>query len=248
VVELPGEAGLDVARRTFAVISRLQGEAATRPSLTAVDVFHIEKEGNNVRVRSVSRVDLQRERAHAYGRARAAYWSSAFRRRRITSILDDDKPWWTGFGRVCATSPEELTIEDSKFRHDCRIAFTEVEMTEANRVDEKTLEQLVYSVVRTYVFGRLDSKYDLTWDKIKGSGRENEYNEKKEKVAREAFLAVRSRTGLTFVSYFTGTICSVSQWLNEASYLKLARALAPGNDEQIERVRSLTLLALSATA
>ncbi len=53
---------------------------------------------------------------------------------------------------------------------------------------------------------------------------------------------------MAFVSYFTGTICSVSQWLNESSYLELAGALTPGNDAQIEHVRSLTLLALSATA
>lgn len=250
IVELPEEAGLDVARRTFAIIGRLQGTLATRPWMTAVDVFHIEKDGNNVRVRSVSRIDLRRERADAYSRVRSEYWSAAFRRRRITSILEDNKPWWTGFGRLCATSPQQLTIEDSKFQHDCQIAFTGVEMTEANSHDEKTLEQLIYGVVRTYVFGRLESKYQLKWDKVKGTGKdkESEFNEKKEKIAREAFLAVRSRTGMTFVSYFTGTICSVSQWLNEASYLELARALAPGNDEQIERVRSLTLLALSATA
>lgn len=242
---------LDVARRMFAVIGRLQGTAATRAWLTAVDVFHIEKDGNNVRVRSVSRIDLRRDRANMYGVVREKYWSPLFRRRRITSLLDDDRPWWIGFGRLCATSPQELTIEDSKFRHDCRIAFTEVEMTEADRNEEKTLEQLIYDVVRTYVFGRLESKYDLKWEKnVKGKGadREKEYNDKKEKIAREAFLAVRSRTGAAFVSYFTGTICSVSQWLNKAGYLELARALAPGNDEQIERVRSLTLLALSATA
>jgi CRISPR-associated protein Cmx8 len=232
------------------VIGRLQGAAATRPWLTAVDVFHIEKEGNNVRVRSATRIDLRRERADAYGRARAAYWSAAFRRRRITSILEDDKPWWTGFGRLCATAPQELTIEDSKFRHDCRIAFTEVEMTEAKRGDEKTLEQLIYEVVRTYVFGRLDSKHGMNWEKNvkgRGEGKEKDYNDKKEKIARGAFLAVRSRTGMAFVNYFTGTICSVSQWLNNDSYLKIAAALAPGNDEKIERVRSLTLLALSAT-
>jgi len=92
----------------------------------------------------VSRVDLQHKRANAYGRARDKYWSPLFRRRRIRSILDDHE-WWTGFGRLCATSPKQLTIEDSKFRHDCRIAFTEVEMTEATGDNEKTLEQLFIS-------------------------------------------------------------------------------------------------------
>lgn len=251
VVDVADEAGLDMARRMFAVIRRLQGAAANPAWLPAVDVFHVEKDGNNVRVRSVRRIDLWRDRADMYRAVREKYWSPLFRRRRILSILDDENHWSVGFGRLCATSPQELTIEDSKFRHDCRLAFTEVEMTEANRGEEKTLEQLIYEVVRTYVFGRLESKYDLKWDQnVKGKGpdKEKDYNDKKAKIAREAFLAVRSRTGMAFISYFTGTICSVSQWLNRDSYLKIAGALAPDNEAQIERVRGLTLLALSATA
>lgn len=251
VVDVADEAGLDMARRMFAVIGRLQGAAANPAWLPAVDVFHIEKDGNNVRVRSVRRIDLRRDRADMYRAVREKYWSPLFRRRRVLSILDDENHWSVGFGRLCVTSPQELTIEDSKFRHDCRLAFTEVEMTEANRGEEKTLEQLIYEVVRTYVFGRLDSKYGLKWDenvKGKGADKEKDYNDKKAKVAREAFLAVRSRTGMAFISYFTGTICSVSQWLNRDSYLTIAGALAPDDEMQIERVRSLTLLALSATA
>lgn len=246
VIDLAAEAGLDVARRTFDVVGRLEGAAATRAWVTAVDVFHIEKDGNNVRVRGVSRVDLRRDRADAYGRARREYWSPLFRRRRIISILGDNEPWSTGFGRLCAMSPEGLTIGDSRFRHDCRIAFTEVEMKEASSDNEKTLEQLIYQITRKYVLGRLASKYQLEWKAVKGTADEKAYNDKKEKVAREAFLAVRSRTGMDFVSYFTGTICSVSQWLNETSYLEIARALH--DEHEVERVRSLTLLALSAAA
>jgi len=244
VIDIAAEAGLDVALRTFAVVGRLQGAASTRAWVIAVDVFHIEKDGNNVRVRGVSRVDLRRDRADSYGRVRREYWNPLFRRRRIISVLDDD-PWWTGFGRLCATTTEALTIKDSKFRRDCRIAFTEVEMKEATASDEKTLDQLIYQVARAYVFGRLASKYDLKWDKVKGSTAEKDYNDKKEKIARAAFLAVRSRTGADFVTYFTSTLCSVSQHLNERSFLEIARALH--SEDQVERVRSLTLLALSAT-
>ncbi len=78
----------------------------------------------------------------------------------------------------------------------------------------------------------------------KGTPAEKDYNEKKDKIAREAFLAVRSRTGADFVTYFTGTLCSVSQRVGHEGYLELARAL--GDDREVERVRSLTLLALSA--
>ena len=251
VVDVAAEAGLDVARRAFLVVGRREGAALTRPWLTAVDVFHVEKDGNNVRTRSVGRVDLRRDRADAYGRVRTAYWSPLFRRQRITNILDptlDPRTGWvTGFGRLCATSPAELTIHDKKFRHDCRVAFTEVEMTEASASDNdnaKSLDQLIYQVARSYVFGKLSSKYALEWAKAKGTPAEKDYNEKKDKIAREAFLAVRSRTGADFVTYFTGTLCSVSQRVGQEGYLELARAL--GDDREVERVRSLTLLALSA--
>jgi CRISPR-associated protein Cmx8 len=165
----------------------------------------------------------------------------------LDPTLDPRTGWVTGFGRLCATSPAELTIHDKKFRHDCRVAFTEVEMTEASASDNdnaKSLDQLIYQVARSYVFGKLSSKYALEWAKAKGTPAEKDYNEKKDKIAREAFLAVRSRTGADFVTYFTGTLCSVSQRVGQEGYLELARAL--GDDREVERVRSLTLLALSA--
>jgi CRISPR-associated protein Cmx8 len=97
------------------------------------------------------------------------------------------------------------------------------------------------------VLGKTERKYDLSWSKAKGNpGLEKDYSEKKEKVAREAFLAVRSRTGADFVTYFTSTLCSVPQHASEETFLEIARALMDPKD--VEKVRSLTLLALSAVA
>jgi CRISPR-associated protein Cmx8 len=248
IVDVAAEAGLDLARRVFEAIARREGAAATRPWIHAVDVFHVEKEGNNVRVRSVSRLDLRRERVDKYARIRGVYWSAEFRRRQILNILED-RDWWYGFGRLCAITPEDLTIKDSKFRRDCRIALTEVEMSATASEDEKTLKHFIYQITRTYVFGRLASKYKLTWDAALAAANptwKSDYEDKKAKIAREAFLSVRSRTGADFVSYFTGTICSIPQRLNERAFLEVARALH--DPQQIEEVRSLTLLALSANA
>jgi CRISPR-associated protein Cmx8 len=250
IIDVAAEAGLDVARRVFAVAAQREGKAATKPYVTAVDVFHVEKEGNNIRTRGVTRVDLRRDRANVYERVRRRYWSPLFRRQRINNILDPGPStgWASGFGRLCATTPTELTIENKHFRHDCQIAFTEVEMTAStdDTPDAKSLDELVYQVARAYVFGKLGSKYDLEWAKAKGTPREKEFNEKKDKLAREAFLAVRSRTGADFVTYFTGTLCSVAQRIRESGYSTLARSLDPRNEAEVERLRSLTLLALSA--
>ena len=243
VVDVAGEAGLDVARRTFDVIAT--GKVDAKPWIRAVDLFHIEKDGNNVRTRGVARVDLQRNRANEYGRARSSYWSPLFRRQRIINILEGDA-WWAGFGRLCAVTPQGNTFDDDKFRRDCRSAFKEVEMNVDAAEAPPTLEHLVYQVIRNYVYGRLEGKYQLSWDEVKGRGedRQKDYNDKKLKIAREAFLAVRARTGADFVGYFTGTLCSIPRRLDEGRYLMLARALH--DPREVERVRSLALLALSA--
>ena len=246
IVDVAGEAGLDVSLRVFELLQREAGSALTRPHLAAIDVFHVEKEGNNIRMRGVARVDPRRDRVDAYGRVRGRYWSPLFRRQRIGNILETavEATWERGFGRLCSTQPVELTIANKHFRHDCRIAFTEVEMSDTESPDGRSLEELVFRVVQAYVFGHLKSKYDLEWKEVAGKGEESAYNEKKEKLAREAFLGVRSRTGADFVAYFTGTLCSVHQRVGQQGYLRLAQAMHDPNE--VERLRSLTLLALAA--
>jgi CRISPR-associated protein Cmx8 len=245
VVDLAAEAGLDIIRRSKEVIGAKQGTSSTKYWLSGVDTFHIEKDGNNVRLRGVARVIPQSTQDDEYARVRAAgYWSPVFRRQRISNVLNL-KSWWYGFARLCSVTPDEMTIRHPSFRHDCRLALTEVEMKEEDT--EQTLAHLIYRRVQAYVLGKTDRKYGLSWAKVQGNAeQEKDYGEKKEKVAREAFLAVRSRTGADFVAYFTSTLCSVPQRATEAKYLEIARALTDSNS--IEQVRSLTLLALSALA
>jgi CRISPR-associated protein Cmx8 len=247
VIDLAAEAGLDVVRRSNELIAPKQGAVATRPWLSAVDIFHIEKEGNNVRMRGISRVVPQRKQDDEYARVRASnYWSPMFRRQRIGNVLAG-KPWWSGFARLCSTTPAEMTIRHHSFQHDCKAALTEVEMKQDVAETDQALEHLIFRRVQAYVLGKTERKYDLSWGKAQGNASlENEYREKREKVGREAFLAVRSRTGSDFVSYFTSTICSVSQHASEKAFLEIARALT--DPKEIERVRSLTLLALSAVS
>jgi CRISPR-associated protein Cmx8 len=182
-----------------------------------------------------------------YARVRAAaYWSPLFRGQRVLNVLEA-RPWWFGFARLCSITPDEMTIRHQQFQHDCKVALNEVEMKQDTADAKQTLEHLVYQRVQAYVLGKTERKYDLSWNKVKGNQtREEEYKTKKEKVGREAFLAVRSRTGADFVAYFTSTICSVPHHVTEEKYVEIARALMDPNE--VERVRSLTLLALSAIA
>ena len=115
-------------------------------------------------------------------------------------------------------------------------------------VPPRSTEQLVYHLVRAFVSRRVKMRTDLDWAAVKGMPRESqrrrEYDEAKERVARGAFLAVRSRTGADFVDWFTGTICSVPQRLRPDEFLVLSHVLR----DDPATVRTLTLLALSAAS
>ena len=121
-------------------------------------------------------------------------------------------------------------------------------MTETNLETETentplTTEFAIYQLVGTYLSKKLKGKYDLEWNAIKGTPKEKDYRENKEKIARDAFLAIRSRSSKEdFIEYFVSTICSVSQHLNQQAYLKVAEELF----SRTEDIRTLTMLALSA--
>ncbi len=72
----------------------------------------------------------------------------------------------------------------------------------------------------------------MAWDLTKNApANPNEYQEQKGKLAREAFLAVRSRTGADFVDYFASTLCSVPQYMNEKHFQMLTQALHNDTDQ-----------------
>ena len=104
-------------------------------------------------------------------------------------------------------------------------------------------ESLIYRLVGGYLSRKLKSKYQLEWALVKNDpAKRDEYEEMKGKLAREAFLAIRSRTGQDFIDYFASTLCSVPQNMNEQSFAALTKVLL----ENTDKVRTLTMLALSA--
>ncbi len=104
------------------------------------------------------------------------------------------------------------------------------------------LESLVLHVVQSWIAGRMDTKHRLRRGDLKDDAERGDFDAKKGKLATDAFLAARSRPGREFARWFTATLCAVNQRLTEAEFVALARAL----DEYPDKVRSLTLLALSA--
>lgn len=108
---------------------------------------------------------------------------------------------------------------------------------------QKPVETIVLEIVGRYVSRRLKGKYDLDWTSASTSDTSRqEYGEKKAKIAKDAFLAVRARTGADFIDYFVSTLCSVPQHMTDESFTSLSAELYRNTD----RIRTLTLLALSA--
>jgi CRISPR-associated protein Cmx8 len=248
IIDVAAEGAVELLRLLRGRLEVREGGRPTADLVRGIDVFHSEKQGNNVCILSVTRIEPNESMVSEYARIKGAYWNPTFRHHRLLNLLGE-RSWWCGFGALCATSSTKLTIENDYFRHDARQALTKTEttMSDTENTDHapKSIEEQIYRMVRAYLSRRLSSKYELSWESAKqNADTKREYSSKREKLGREAFLAVRSRTGADFVEYFTSTICSVPQHLGEEAFLATSRALL----EDPERVRTLTLLALSASS
>ncbi len=244
LVDLSAEAALDFFLKLKQRLAGREGARDTVDLILGIDIFHMMKEGNNVRVLGVGRVDPVEGMIDQYSRIRGRYWSHTFRLQRLKNLLAGD-PWHTGYGPIFSTHPWSQTIGDKYFKHDVRRAFEVFKMNEGDTENTPlALELVLYQMVGGYISRKVKSKYDLDFESAKASGELDAYNKAREKLARDAFLAARSRTGGDFVDFFTSTICSIPQHIKKEEYAVIARALLdPG---EIEKIRTLTMLALSA--
>jgi len=268
VVDIVAEGALDMLSKLRERMVARAGESELRFLVLGIDVLHVEKQGNSVKLRGQMRIDPEVDLIGKYEQLRRSLWNPLFRRQRLLNLVNRRK-WYEGFDKLLATLPhKKLLVEDEfgfkYFRRDARLTFEEEfgispqedvmseEIETAHgaatvppSADEMSIEALVYRIAETYIRRKLKSKYDLDWDSAKGDAKKKaEYNEKRGKIARDAFLAVRSRTGADFTDYFASTLCSVPQHMNEQHFKTLTQALY--NDTDRDRVRTLTLLALSA--
>ena len=251
VVDLAIESALDLLRRLRDRLTITTGEQATAYTVLGVDVIHTEKQGNNVRVLGTTRLDPDPPMVNEYSRIRQGYWSPLFRKQRLLNLVNH-QPWYSRFDKLLCSLPYEQSIENDYFRRDVREAFQHEEKTmdEPTMNDEKVndakINELVFQFVRNYVGRKLESKYQLKWSEVKDKpDKKKEYEDKKEKIAKDAFLAVRSRTEqMDFINYFASTLCSVPQYLKSEDYVSLTQELYKNHD----RIRTLTLLALSANS
>jgi CRISPR-associated protein Cmx8 len=263
VVDLAVEGALDILSLLRARIAVNEGERATSDLVLGVDVIHVEKQGNNIRLLGTSRLDPRASMIDEYARLRHSLWDPLFRKQRVLNLINE-RTWYTGFDAVLSRLPYEQSIGNKNFRRDARESFkNEVEtmheethrqmtapeeLADAEQMDsgsspDLTFEELIYRLVGTYISRKLKNKYQLEWLSVKSDPKkQGEYEVSKGKIARDAFLSVRSRTGADFAEYFASTLCSVPQHMGEKQFETLALAL----HNETDKVRTLTMLALSA--
>jgi CRISPR-associated protein Cmx8 len=255
----PKESVIDVAAEgALDLMSKINQRLSTKVNqvsdlLLGVDVVHLEKQGNNIRLWGTSRIDPIRDTGK-YVQIKSYYKNQLFRRQMILNYLND-KDWVYGFDSLLSKTDSEQTIGQSFFRSDVRKAFEDIGITNkskgANTMETtqeavpKMIEEIVYRLVSTYIREKLRNKYQKEWSKLTSDFEREEYNKLKGKIAREAFLAIRSRTDEDFVEYFVSTLCSYYQFsLKGKGFDLVAQALY--DEEKRNQVRTLTMLALSA--
>lgn len=260
LIDLPEAAALEADRWLHDQMQQALDGVQTQIT-NGFQVIYAAKEGNSVRIRS-NRIVEPTSRMRDLTKVAGDLWNHNVRRQVLTNALTDPGAdrflWWRGFDRLCAITRRESTIGDVGFRHDARILFEhfhpqsrkDQSMTEVQPVNAKkeprTLEPLVLHLVQNWLNGRLKGKYGLAYEQVRSldakDAKRNEFDEKKGKLAGEAFLAARSRPGRDFARWFTATLCAVNQHMSEIEFIAIAKAL----EDNPDHVRSLTLLALSA--
>ncbi|MBE9028728.1 type I-MYXAN CRISPR-associated protein Cmx8 [filamentous cyanobacterium LEGE 11480] len=256
VVDLALESALDMMKRLGERLSLASGDQSTADAVFGIDVIHTEKQGNNVRLLSMARLDPDDLMNDEYTQIRQGFWSPLFRRQCLLNLVNHS-PWYEGFDALLCTLSYERSLKDEYFKRDVRIKLEDMiketqQMTDSD--PNVSIEPMIFQLVKNYVNRKLKGKYSLEWEKNWSKLKSDElsaqpgykdYSDKKTKIAKSAFLDIRSRTEQEdFINYFVSTLCSVPQNMKPEAFVALTQALY----QDTEKVRTLTLLALSANS
>ena len=124
-------------------------------------------------------------------------------------------------------------------------------MAETTTPRLQSLEKRIYDMIGAYVRYKTETKSGIKWtdfkDKKTADGKmaiPPAYLGARQKVCADIFLGMRSRRDQDFLEYFTGTICSVPQFLPPDDYVFVSQALL--EDGGWEKIKALSMLAVAA--
>ena len=208
-----------------------------------VDLYHLEKRGNNVRTHVADSVRLTAGTLRRYERIAHSCRNALLRRLLMRNTLDG-QPWYARAAEILFTRyPVELFVHSVKSppvaRNFGRAVREQFRGERTTMNDKLNLAGKVYEIVGRFVASRAERRSGVTREQAR------------EKVATDAFLAIRGRNAEEFVDYFVGSICAVPQFMGaegvppKEGFIEVAHALHESEDRRAE-MRNLTMLALSA--
>lgn len=266
VIDLFEEGGLEYLHHFARKKTEDAGTGDFTLSLHAVEMYHLRKQGNRIRQLATDRILPNPEMILDYEKVRDDFKNPFYKKIYLHNLLSGD-PWHGNADAVLSQEPMPIFIQTSRtpkevrfFGKDVRRKFESINKTFQQRkgagpMTEKAhddqLALLVHRLIQNYIRRRTEEKSGHQYEKFKEhkdpKGRviyPNEYRESLEKVCADAFLAMRGRRDQDFIEYFTGTICSVPQFLPEDQFLTVARELT----ENWQKIKTLAMLAISANS
>lgn len=233
-------------------------------SLCATELYHLQKQGNRIRQLAAARLEPSSQIIEDYETMRDSFRNPFYKKISLRNLLDGN-PWYKDADSLFQHHPMPIFIYKGItpggmrfFGLDARNKFISMkkrleQLKGGNTMSEKEVDdQLtlrIYRLIQTYVRLRTEEKSQKKYKDFKDNRDENnrikyppEYREAVEKVCTDAFLAMRGRREQDYVEYFTGTICSVPQFLPESEFVSVAKVLT----EDWQRVKNISMLALSA--
>lgn len=268
IITLPEEGGMEFLRNLSMIAEQRAKSLKVKYNVSAIEVFSLEKQGNNVKIYAADKIIPRQGLLNQYESIRQSCRNPFFKSQLLLNLLRD-VDWTEGFLGLFSKYPSEFFIRTDKtpktvslFSTDARKKFDAIAdeferleeahtMAEATVPKPQSLEKRVYDMIGSYVRQKTEARSKIKWndfkDKRTPKGRmaiPPAYIEARQKVCMDAFLAMRSRREQEFIEYFTGTICSVPQFLPSDDYIFVSQALL--KEGGWEEVKALSMLALSA--
>ena len=268
IITLPEEGGMEFLRNLSLIAEQRAEMGNVKYSVSAIELFFLEKRGNSVKTHTANKIILRQGLLSQYESVRQSCRNPFFKSQLLLNLLRND-PWSEGFLGLFSEHPCEFFIRIDKtprqfpfFSTDTRKKF-ETLTEEFKRLEEaramanatvpkpQSLEKRIYDMIGAYVRQRTEARSKMKWSDFKDNRTQEgklaippEYIDARQKICMDAFLAMRSRRDQEFIEYFTGTICSVPQFLPSDDYVFVSRTLL--EEDGWERIKTLSMLALSA--
>ncbi len=273
LIDIPVQSSLEFLRHLRVLSSEKAKGEDWSACVSAVESFHMIKQGNNIKLLAFDRVANRPALVAKYDRIRNTFRNPLFRAAQLRSLLRD-QPWYGGMLELFAERPWTFFVEHERtpkfiprFGTDARTQFRAIfqdtrDMKNDQMSDSDRLGRIVQRLVNKYVEGRAEAK---TGKKVEAfpketvNGKErriypNEFREAQQRVCSDAFLSMRSRHDQDFVESFVGSICSVAQYLPSDDYRFLTSVLMRKSQKDAtgpvlpcwEDVKALAMVAVSA--